>query len=205
MMCSLTSSVWSVYNLIGCSLGTGLSVMHYATTWRPSLGYRWHVSVEVLLRGCGSLKSGKGISSVFCHAFLRVIYHELVLTTKEYMRETTAIDPRWLVEFAPAFFKFSDPTKLSKRKRQERIEPLYNRYELNITACMTHVIARTVTRIKSLIGANCVWLLPPEALDRFLLKLLIAWLIVCGSKVKCSHALLVSQRTLLIFKKCAML
>ena len=59
--------------------------------------------------------------------FLRVIYHELVLTTKEYMRETTAIDPKWLVEFAPAFFKFSDPTKLSRRKRQERIEPLYNR------------------------------------------------------------------------------
>jgi ATP-dependent RNA helicase DHX8/PRP22 len=58
-----------------------------------------------------------------------VIYHELILTTKEYMRETTAIDPKWLVEFAPAFFKFSDPTKLSKRKKQERVEPLHNRYE----------------------------------------------------------------------------
>ena len=46
------------------------------------------------------------------------------------MRETTAIDPKWLVEFAPAFFKFADPTKLSKRKRQERVEPLYNRYGL---------------------------------------------------------------------------
>lgn len=45
------------------------------------------------------------------------------------MRESTAIDPKWLVEFAPAFFRFSDPTKLSRRKRQERIEPLYNRYE----------------------------------------------------------------------------
>ena len=61
---------------------------------------------------------------------LRVIYHELILTTKEYMRETTAIDPKWLVEFAPAFFKFADPTKLSKRKRQERVEPLYNRYDM---------------------------------------------------------------------------
>ena len=29
------------------------------------------------------------------------IYHELVLTSKEYMREVTAIDPKWLVEFAP--------------------------------------------------------------------------------------------------------
>ena len=43
------------------------------------------------------------------------------------MREATSVDPKWLVEFAPAFFRFSDPTKLSRRKRQERIEPLYNR------------------------------------------------------------------------------
>nr|GMD54315.1 probable pre-mRNA-splicing factor ATP-dependent RNA helicase DEAH5 [Ipomoea batatas] len=57
-----------------------------------------------------------------------VIYHELVMTTKEYMREVTVIDPKWLVELAPRFFKVADPTKLSKRKRQERIEPLYDRY-----------------------------------------------------------------------------
>lgn len=60
---------------------------------------------------------------------LRVIYHELVQTTKEYMREVTTIDPKWLVEFAPAFFKFSDPTKLSKFKKNQRLEPLYNKYE----------------------------------------------------------------------------
>lgn len=58
-----------------------------------------------------------------------VIYHELVLTTKEYMREVTAIDAKWLVEFAPKFFKFGDPTKLSKTKKQQKIEPLYNKYE----------------------------------------------------------------------------
>ncbi|OIW03527.1 hypothetical protein TanjilG_31040 [Lupinus angustifolius] len=57
-----------------------------------------------------------------------IIYHELVMTTKEYMREVTAIDPKWLVELAPRFFKVADPTKMSKRKRQERIEPLYDRY-----------------------------------------------------------------------------
>jgi ATP-dependent RNA helicase DHX8/PRP22 len=58
-----------------------------------------------------------------------VIYHELVLTTKEYMREVTTIDPKWLVEFASAFFRFADPTKLSKHKKQLRLEPLYNKYE----------------------------------------------------------------------------
>ncbi|XP_071446901.1 ATP-dependent RNA helicase DHX8 [Hetaerina americana] len=58
-----------------------------------------------------------------------VIYHELVQTTKEYMREVTTMDPKWLVEFAPSFFKFSDPTKLSKFKKNQRLEPLYNKYE----------------------------------------------------------------------------
>ncbi|GLT99458.1 hypothetical protein SLE2022_168960 [Rubroshorea leprosula] len=57
-----------------------------------------------------------------------VIYHELVMTSKEYMREVTVIDPKWLVELAPRFFKVADPMKMSKRKRRERIEPLYDRY-----------------------------------------------------------------------------
>uniref|UniRef100_A0A1B0CY45 RNA helicase n=1 Tax=Lutzomyia longipalpis TaxID=7200 RepID=A0A1B0CY45_LUTLO len=56
-----------------------------------------------------------------------VVYHELVQTTKEYMREVTTIDPKWLVEFAPSFFRFSDPTKLSKFKKNQRLEPLYNK------------------------------------------------------------------------------
>ncbi|KAJ3037230.1 DEAH-box ATP-dependent RNA helicase prp22 [Rhizophlyctis rosea] len=58
-----------------------------------------------------------------------VIYHELVLTTKEYMRECVQVEPKWLVEVAPAFFKIADANKISKRKRQEKLEPLYNRYE----------------------------------------------------------------------------
>ncbi|CAO3629658.1 unnamed protein product [Cunninghamella blakesleeana] len=58
-----------------------------------------------------------------------VIYHEIVFTSKEYMREVTAIDARWLTELAPTFFKVADANKISKRKRQEKIEPLYNRYE----------------------------------------------------------------------------
>ncbi|CAI2182318.1 9674_t:CDS:10 [Funneliformis geosporum] len=58
-----------------------------------------------------------------------VIYHELVLTTKEYMREVTAIEPKWLTEAAPTFFKVADANTISKRKRGEKIQPLYNKYE----------------------------------------------------------------------------
>ncbi|KAH8701833.1 hypothetical protein BGW36DRAFT_445454 [Talaromyces proteolyticus] len=59
-----------------------------------------------------------------------VIYHEVVLTTREYMRWTTSIEPKWLVEAASTFFKVAgtDGT-LSKRRKQERIQPLHNKFE----------------------------------------------------------------------------
>jgi ATP-dependent RNA helicase DHX8/PRP22 len=57
-----------------------------------------------------------------------VLYHELVLTSKEYMREVMTIDPKWLVELAPKFYKGVDPKKMSKRKRQEKLEPLWDKY-----------------------------------------------------------------------------
>ncbi|GLV45119.1 Ubiquitin specific protease 8 [Carabus blaptoides fortunei] len=80
----------------------------------------------------GSLEFGHYVAmgrNPVTERWYRVIYHELVQTTKEYMREVTTIDPKWLVEFAPAFFKFSDLTKLSKFKKNQRLEPLYNKYE----------------------------------------------------------------------------
>jgi hypothetical protein len=38
------------------------------------------------------------------------------------MREVTVIEPKWLTESAPTFFKVADANKISKRKRQEKIE-----------------------------------------------------------------------------------
>lgn len=57
-----------------------------------------------------------------------VIYHEIVLTSKEYMRNVLSIDPKWMTEMAPRFYKAGDPTKMSKAKRQQKIEPLYDRF-----------------------------------------------------------------------------
>lgn len=58
-----------------------------------------------------------------------VIYHDLQMTTKEYMREAVAVDPNWLIEMAPRFFKASNRAQMSTRKRQVRLEPLYDRYQ----------------------------------------------------------------------------
>ncbi|CAM9579809.1 unnamed protein product [Ectocarpus fasciculatus] len=57
-----------------------------------------------------------------------VLYHELVLTTKEYMRNCLTIDPKWLTELAPKFFRQADPNKISKAKRKEKIEPLHDKF-----------------------------------------------------------------------------
>lgn len=57
-----------------------------------------------------------------------LIYHELVLTTKEYMRSILVIDAKWLTELAPNFYKTADPNKITKQKRKEKIEPLHDRF-----------------------------------------------------------------------------
>lgn len=62
------------------------------------------------------------------------IYHELILTTREYCHNVTAIEPKWLVEVAPQFFKVADANKISKRKKQEKIEPLFNKVCLLIVS-----------------------------------------------------------------------
>ncbi|KAF7547679.1 hypothetical protein G7Z17_g7555 [Cylindrodendrum hubeiense] len=58
-----------------------------------------------------------------------VIYHELVLTTREYMRWTTSIEPKWLVEAAPTFLKVAGTGgTMSSRRKHERIQPLHNKF-----------------------------------------------------------------------------
>ncbi|XAR60206.1 RNA helicase [Bertholletia excelsa] len=50
-----------------------------------------------------------------------VVYHELILTTKEYMQCVTAVEPQWLAELGPMFFsvKESDTSMLEHKKRQK--------------------------------------------------------------------------------------
>lgn len=67
-------------------------------------------------------------SSLFFKPAEYVIYHTLLLTSKEYMTCVSTIDPKWLVEAAPHFFKVASSDVLSKRKKNETIQPLFNRY-----------------------------------------------------------------------------
>lgn len=99
-------------------------------------GYFRHAAKKDPQEGYKTLVEGTPVfihpsSSLFNRQPEWLIYHELVLTTKEYCREVTAIEPKWLSEVAPNFFKVTDSAKLSKRKKQEKIAPLFDRYAQN--------------------------------------------------------------------------
>ena len=44
------------------------------------------------------------------------------------MRHVMTIEPKWLVELAPQFYRAADPYRMSKAKRMQKIEPLYDRF-----------------------------------------------------------------------------
>ena len=60
-----------------------------------------------------------------------VLYHTLILTNKEYMHCITKINPSWLVQYAPKFYKQANANELSLTKRREKIKPLWNRFDPN--------------------------------------------------------------------------
>ncbi|KAG0720596.1 Pre-mRNA-splicing factor ATP-dependent RNA helicase DHX16 [Chionoecetes opilio] len=45
-----------------------------------------------------------------------VVYHELVLTTKEYMRNVVVIDGKWLLEVAPHYYRDSEIQDQASKK-----------------------------------------------------------------------------------------
>jgi pre-mRNA-splicing factor ATP-dependent RNA helicase DHX38/PRP16 len=52
-----------------------------------------------------------------------IVYHELVMTTKEYMQCVTAVDPIWLAELGPMFFTIREQDFGQREKRKlDRIE-----------------------------------------------------------------------------------
>ncbi|KAK4773357.1 hypothetical protein SAY87_028376 [Trapa incisa] len=76
------------------------------------------------LQKSGSYKTVKHAQTVHIHpssglaqALPRwVVYHELVLTTKEYMRQVTELKPDWLVEIAPHYYQLKDVEDTTSRK-----------------------------------------------------------------------------------------
>ncbi|EFC36105.1 predicted protein [Naegleria gruberi] len=52
-----------------------------------------------------------------------VVYHELVMTTKEYILISTAVEGSWLAELAPTFFSQHHPQMVDKLKPHHLAQP----------------------------------------------------------------------------------
>lgn len=55
-------------------------------------------------------------SAILCLGYIPeyVVYHELVMTSREYMNCVTAVDPNWLAEMGPMFFSIKNDLNKSK-------------------------------------------------------------------------------------------
>ena len=51
-----------------------------------------------------------------------IVYHELVMTSKEYMQCVTAVDPEWLAELGPMFFSIKQQGETRAEKRAKERE-----------------------------------------------------------------------------------
>ncbi|RZF39395.1 hypothetical protein LSTR_LSTR000916 [Laodelphax striatellus] len=53
-----------------------------------------------------------------------VVYHELIMTAKEYMQCVTAVDGQWLAELGPMFFSVKETGRSGSAKRRQALEHL---------------------------------------------------------------------------------
>ncbi|XP_065005349.1 pre-mRNA-splicing factor ATP-dependent RNA helicase DEAH1-like isoform X3 [Musa acuminata AAA Group] len=80
------------------------------------------------LQKTGAYKTVKNPQTVYIHPSSGlaevlprwVIYHELVLTTKEYMRQVIELKPEWLIEIAPHFYQMKDVEDAAATKKLPR-------------------------------------------------------------------------------------
>jgi ATP-dependent RNA helicase DHX8/PRP22 len=50
-----------------------------------------------------------------------VVYHEVIQTTKVYMREVSVIQPSWLYEVAPNFYEYNPKSKKQEQQLKQEM------------------------------------------------------------------------------------
>ena len=66
-------------------------------------------------------------SSVFQRQPQWIVYNELVLTSREYAHHVCVIDAKWLLEFAPSFYKKASLSRMGEARSNQSVKPLYDK------------------------------------------------------------------------------
>lgn len=110
-------------------------------------GFFQNIAKKDITEGYKTLKDSQPCyihpsSSLFHQQPQWVLFSHLLETSREYMRECMSIEPGWLVELAPRHYKKTEITEISRRKRRERIEPLYKHGEQDGSWRISRVVYR---------------------------------------------------------------
>ncbi|CAH8524978.1 unnamed protein product [Dicrocoelium dendriticum] len=70
-----------------------------------------------------------------------VIYHELIMTTKEYMQCVTSVDGNWLAKVGPMFYSVKDPN-LTRMERKRQAEEQLAVMENEMRVAEEHLVRR---------------------------------------------------------------
>ncbi|XP_054162327.1 pre-mRNA-splicing factor ATP-dependent RNA helicase DHX16-like [Oppia nitens] len=100
---------------------------HIAIRKALTAGYFYHTAR--LSKTGGQYKTVKGQQTVLIHPNSSlfeekprwVLYHELVLTTKEYMRQSIEIESQWLLEVAPHYYKDKELEDTTNKKMPKQL------------------------------------------------------------------------------------
>lgn len=89
-------------------------------------GYFFHCALLTRSGSYRSIKHGVNIeihpsSSKKNDSPRWIMYHELVLTTKEFVRCVTEIQPEWLFEIAPHFYSKQEIDRLQREGRAQSV------------------------------------------------------------------------------------
>jgi HrpA-like RNA helicase len=68
-------------------------------------------------------------SALFPHPPRYILYHDLLETSREYMRMVMSVDPMWLVEMAPTFYRTPGAGKLTEEMKRAKVDPLLRPWE----------------------------------------------------------------------------
>ena len=74
-----------------------------------------------------------------------VVYHELIMTSKEYMQCVTSVDGRWLAELGPMFFSVKQMGHAREQKRQTHLEHV-GQMEAEMAAAQQEMTQRKTER-----------------------------------------------------------
>lgn len=93
-----------------------------------------------------------------------IVYHELVMTSKEYMQCVTAVDGQWLAELGPMFYSVKDTSKSRQDRKRQAVDEM-NAMEDEMNRAEDLIKARKEHQDKQVVSSKRSQIVTPGRLE----------------------------------------